>query len=280
MLVFVVEDARSGATYLTKLLNVHPDIKIIGESNFVVTLLRQYPKGQKIQTADFSAVLNELFAEEKFKAYQLGQADLQEYIQPKLPLTIEDLIVQIIIFLSGDSKQEKKIYGVKKGSYIHNLDLIFSRLPESRFIHIVRDARAVFNSKRQNIYTEKGEYFERNPVRGAMRWNRIIKSFNQFSKKHGDRSIEIKYEDLIRKPDETLLGIQRFLGIPERAGLHKKINESSFEVHKRYAHLHKNVGKSVDRSRIEAWKEELPGWAAWTIKMIAWRNLSLKKYIN
>jgi len=52
----------------------------------------------------------------------------------------------------------------------------------------------------------------------------------------------------------------------------------TFQVHERYSHLHPNVGKPPQYSRINAWREELSPDEVRTFERIAGRVLEKKGY--
>ncbi|MFN8623942.1 MAG: sulfotransferase [Chloroflexota bacterium] len=106
---------------------------------------------------------------------------------------------------------------------IRHLDWIMARWPEARIIHVLRDGRDVVCSMR--------EHPDRRWVDGA--WVKVpnTKSIEEHAKRwvadtatgmrwRGDpRYLEVRYEDLVRTPEETLARVLGFLGEPYEAGL-------------------------------------------------------------
>ena len=85
--------------------------------------------------------------------------------------------------------------------------LISSALPEARFIHLIRDGRDVALSRRR-----RGMGADLELGRGARRWrNRVIAGRRQGDHLGDRRYLELRYEDLLRDPEDSLRRICGFL---------------------------------------------------------------------
>lgn len=111
-----------------------------------------------------------------------------------------------------------------------------SIFPKARFVHVVRDGRAVTQSLMrvpfwrlrdrmntpawQNGLTEKDladwERFERSPLAlAAVQWRRVVESTrDEAASLAPDRYAEINYERFVAAPQAVLRGISEFCGLP------------------------------------------------------------------
>jgi hypothetical protein len=93
-------------------------------------------------------------------------------------------------------------------------DPIDAAFPEARFIHVVREPAAVFAS-RKRIETD---VFRKPPraVRHAVRIRRSFgKALTNRARFGHDRSLVVRYEDLVADADGTMESVRSFLGIRE-----------------------------------------------------------------
>jgi hypothetical protein len=259
-LFFIVYKARSGSTYLADILARHPDIGIAPESNFVLALWNWSGGGSKVVVtrAQLTEVLNLVYSESKFRTWGIDKATLFDELLTCLPLSVGDLARQIISIYCRQRYPGSRIYGLKKGAYIRHIPSLLKLFLDAKLIHIIRDGRAVFASSKKATHSETGLPFETNPSLSALHWKHTVSIFDQYREK--EFALEVKYEELLREPEKTLGEILSFLRVynkdfPVRALLEP--HHESLLVHERYAHLHPNVGKLPQLSRISTWQQEL-----------------------
>lgn len=252
--LFVVGDARSGTTYLSNLLTQHKDIGMAPESNCIVNLLRAYGSQIISKPTTLGQAFDLAKGDAKFRDWQIQPEEILPILQTCLPMTIAEFVRTILIFYCEREFPGCIVWGIKKG-YIPFLWELIEHFPQAKFIHIVRDGRAVFSSQKKAIHTETGQSFEKNPVRAAGRWIRLIQTFRNFSQKQPANCLEISYERLVTDPLTGLSSIFHFLEVPEVKIDFQELTSSW--IPERYRYLHPNVGKSPQKVQIDAWKEEL-----------------------
>ena len=257
---FIVYKARSGSTFLADVLARHPQVGIAPESNFI-------PLALKWARHDYRTIVNEdligdlldnLYAESKFASWDLTRSHLVNYLTSVLPARIPEVLTAILKFYCTTKYPGSSIFGMKKGGwYTENTPLLRKLLPQSKFIHIIRDGRAVFSSSKRAIHSYKGISFEVEAAASALRWTRMVKTFDRM--RSDCNALEIQYEELITRTEETLKRILTFLEARHDANTIEELlepHQSTF-VDERNAHLHPNVGTKPKHSRVDAWKEEL-----------------------
>jgi hypothetical protein len=129
-------------------------------------------------------------------------------------------------------------------SYYHELKLFY---PKAKFIHIVRDGRAVYNSFKTLTWGPK------DPIRAADWWLRKI-GLGMAPLAIGDNIYTISYEDLVMAPEETMSNLCNWLGI---AFDEMMLEGTSGFLPKYTKTQHKLVGQGVSISRMDSWKKGL-----------------------
>ena len=116
------------------------------------------------------------------------------------------------------------------------ISLINKAFPNSKFVHIIRDGRAVVNSMIQRSKENPSGYFgiplkpsekkEMNQIeKHALQWTQVIEEIRNASKNlMKNQYFEIKYEDLVRNTEECLNQITSFCELPSFNFVFRKDN--------------------------------------------------------
>ncbi len=254
--LFVVGDARSGTTFLASLLTNHPDIALGPESNFVVSLLSRAESWPVTSDEALERALDLLYGDFKFaRDWDVDREALRKCLCASLPLAFADFVREVLAAQFALTRPEARILGLKKGGlYVACASALARQIPGLRMLHIVRDGRAVFNSKLAALHSSRRKPFETNAVSSAKRWSTIVKSFDHFAMRHPTQAFEVAYEALVRNPQAELARIFAWLGV--EAAKIDTARQVEY-VPDRLQHLHRNIGKPPLPDRIEAWREEL-----------------------
>jgi hypothetical protein len=187
--VFVACCERSGSTLLRHMLNHHPDIAWSGGFTFSVDLVGD--DGSYPALADYYRFLetNRVFHSAALSIDRnLGYADL-----------IRDFLRQL------RERAGKRIAGGNVYRHFHRLLFLF---PECRFLHLVRDGRDVSRSW-------VGTGWAGNVWCAAARWREAEQCWERLRQRlDAGRCHEVRYEELVARPEQTLRGICEFIGVP------------------------------------------------------------------
>ena len=94
--------------------------------------------------------------------------------------------------------------------YIREID---RQIPGGLFIHIIRDGRDVALSYSNLGWSRPLPWDKQSPVLAAgMYWKWLVNRARRDSRVLGDRYLEIRFEDLVAKPRETLSEVAAFIG--------------------------------------------------------------------
>jgi hypothetical protein len=113
-------------------------------------------------------------------------------------------------------------WGWKNPRSLWLIPFLVRRFPELKFVHMIRDARDMMLSEniyflRQNGHWLLGADWWRNPEAAQLElWRISNKRALEFAEQYlKDRYHMVRYEDLCRKPAETVSALMTFLGKPK-----------------------------------------------------------------
>ncbi len=237
--IFIVGCARSGTTLLRTMLNNHPAVAIPVESLFMIDYLR--------------AANNRPI--ERFQKLVLQESEFQEW---QIDITLQDLVPQrtvanLLTYLHEQyaHKNGKHIWGQKTPRFIRYGDLLKNTYPAARFIHLIRDPRAVAASLTRSNVHHSNTYF------GAQRWLRDVQAGYDLKQRYPNSVLEIKYEDLVKTPRTALRVVCDFLGLIYDDAMLTYHETSGQDYGKYHASIHQNLNRPPQPDRIEAWRQHL-----------------------
>jgi len=231
--------ARSGTTLIRVMLDSHKNIYCGPETGLLYTKTLNPTKIKKISNQ------LEIPYKELVTMKQNSLSNIQ-FIE--------------MIFTELQKQAGKKRWGEKSPMNVLAIDRIFKYFPKAQFIHMIRDGRDTSCSLRHfpKHKVVDGEIIEldtNNPLKECIeRW---VHDVQEGMKWRGDpRYYEIKYEDLIRNPEETIRHTLSFLKEPwdENILNYYKIKSPTRKKEK----MPKNIKarKPIDKSSYERWKNE------------------------
>jgi len=260
---FVVGLTRSGTTLLRMMLDAHRELAIPPETHFVPDVI----KAVRSQ-AGTGAVLEAFTSNRTWNDFGIGADELRERIEAAGPA--DAAAVLRAFFGAYAERQGKPRWGDKTPAYMLSVQRIGRTLPESRFIHLVRDGRDVALSQSARALNEQPP-----PAEQAARWvKRIRKSREQAATLKGPRYVEARYEDLVRDPEATLRRICEFIELDwdegmlsyhERAA--ERLTEMAGELRAEGGHSTQAAGYRIDNhapttrppdpSKLDKWRTQM-----------------------
>jgi hypothetical protein len=205
--LFLLGMPRSGTKLLRDLLNRHQDVAIFPhESHFFVPLRDKLGKYGDVTNWDSFSVLYADFKDATFfrRMRVRGQEiSADSWFRELQGPEFGDLLQALFVCYS--KLTGCRIVGDKTPSYITQLSLLGSACPTARFIHIIRDPRDYALSMRKA--------WHKDVPRATQRWKQSIRKCQSDAAKLGLTYIEVRYEDLISAPNDTLSRICDFVGI-------------------------------------------------------------------
>jgi hypothetical protein len=260
---FVTGLGKSGTSWLMRTLDGHPEILCKGEGRFFAADWRRAnfdPEGtQALASSLYYALLDSeylrLWVERSVWA---REGDTDRHLDNLTRLATEHFL------LARLRETNKKLVGDKSpllgANFIEEVSRIY---PEARVIHIIRDGRDQAVSMLHHVWNrstdrggvqtlmpgefERREAYRKDPqellltgegmfteerLRGAARsWNaRVGKTVEDGPALLGSNYTEVRYEDLLERPNEEVGRLARFLGADARQkAVRQAVGSASFE---------------------------------------------------
>jgi hypothetical protein len=228
--LFVIGFPRSGTKLLLQLLRTHPEISGAGvEVNLAHQLSATTTDEQFREMLESSTLWVNIG--------KATQTRINTYLQENTIQSADSLENFYTGFVRAcdEGKPESHYVVDKSPRYIIHGAHLLKNYPNARFIHIVRDVRAVAKSH--------NKVWGKNIYRVADQWNKSVTSFFKSSQSES-RVLELRYEDLVDNPESNLDAIATFLGLSNAFDFK---NVSSNEVHGKA--VTKGVVKNADKDK-------------------------------
>lgn len=243
--IFIAGCDRSGTTLLGALLGASPEIVCLPESHFIGENATGRPFGPEQRLA----LLRRFGDHYRYAAWR--QAGCPEPDRARVGgATYADLVSAVVgLYASAIGKPGIRRFVDHSPPNVLWIRALAEGFPDARFVHIVRDGRAVAASLMPldwgpNDILEAADHWALRVGAGlaAERWL------------GPERFMTLHFEDLLADPDRTLAAVNRFLGCKiEAAGY----SPESFRVPAYSQGIHRLVGQPLDASRIDSWAGSL-----------------------
>jgi hypothetical protein len=239
--VFLLGTGRCGSSLVHEVLARHPDIGFLSN---VDDRIGSSPIS-RWNSVIYRRVPPALTRKGRIRfAPSEGYRALDREVSPAISAPVRDLLANDATpWLAGRFRGFFQERGRQQGApvFMHKFTgwprarFIRAALPEARFVHIVRDGRAVANSLVQmpwwrgylgpdrwgwgplpEAYEKAWEASARSfPVLAALEWRLLIEAFEETQAEiSGDRWLQIRYEDFLTDPRASVDALLGFAGLP------------------------------------------------------------------
>lgn len=236
---FIVGCGRSGTTLLRSMLNQHSRLAIPFESLFMIDYLRAQ---ERVSVETLKSVL--------LKDYEFANWNLQvERHQLAGIETATELMDRIHeLFLS---KTGKKRWGQKTPRFIRYWRILKRHYPESKFLVMLRDPRAVASS------LIRSPLHRSNILYAARRWRMDVEAGIELKGSLPEDVLEVRYEELVTEPEGVLRAICRFLGEEYEDGMLRYHLSGTAKYNRFVSSIHGNLNRPPTPDRLKAWRAHL-----------------------
>lgn len=231
------------------MLDAHSDMAIPYETHFIPQAARACDRAANPYTA-FHRVAT---GYRTWADHQVNEDELRERIASIEPFDLGEALR--VFYKMYAERFGKARWGDKTPQYLRHLNLIRDLLPESRFVHVMRDGRDVALST-SNLWFGPDSVEE-----NAKWWKTWIEDARQQAQ-HLELYKEIRYEDLVTDPEAVLKDVCTFLELPYEAKMldyHRtadsRMRELDWDVP---ASKNKPLVRGVDRTGIHSLTSEPP----------------------
>lgn len=232
---------------LGSMLGSHSELVSLPEAQFIIDVYLNGLRNDYLNSP--KKILKEIERHPRFQLLDIKLPELSKIISPDI-LYYPDLINLVKEAYSNKVNKEKALYWVEHSpNNIKNTKVLLDIFPSAKFIHIIRDGRAVASSL---LSVSWGH----NAIdRIANLWMGYI-AHGLAAENHLDREqiFRVTYEDLVRNSEKTLKKLCVFLGINFESQM---IMGRDLKLPNYYHKDEKLVGQAPNEDRISAWRETL-----------------------
>jgi Sulfotransferase family len=261
--VFMLGCDRSGTTLLRTLLNRHPQVLITYEAPAPIVLRDAFATGG----GEAAIAALRTFPQHSEVDWEQVTLWLSEVEAPALA----DVIA--LVYRTHLEKTGKSIWGDKTPAYTGFVDDLSEMFPNSVFIHVVRDPRAVAYSW---MPTDWGP---NTPFHAGREWDkRVSEATRALSKLPSSRAFTVRYEDLLSQPETVLCEACQVIGVQFTAELLDYGRDETATLPGEYFQLlHARSQRAIDPTRIERWRE-MPASSMTHIEASTWDLMQEFRY--
>ena len=207
--LFVVGMPRSGTKLLRALIHQHPQVSILKyETNFLPYWVQNWQRfGDLSDRENFRRFYDEMCALAYFLLTKQddGLIGMETWYDMCDDFSIQGVFDALARHDTGIRHETNHIWGDKSVNYCFHLEDILRHFPDTRIVHIVRDVRdhclSVRKAWAKNIY------------RSAQRWTDNVAAALTTAKRHPERVLTVRFEDLLNDTAHELERVCSFLDI-------------------------------------------------------------------
>jgi len=252
---FVVSSGRTGTTLLASVLDRHSDLMVPPEQFVLHNAIIKFRLLNYLEWLDLVSIIVGEFARAKASMnWNLQVNDLIEELAglPKGQRSLVKILDMIFRSYGEQHGQSFKIWGDKSPLSTDYMKLIYPVFPKAKYLGLVRDGRDVIAS-----------IYKKNPdadvAYATRKWNHAIAMQDYLRKRMGpEQFLQLRYEDLVREPEDTLEKACAFLGVPFQDEILKTQDDYLDKLGAvGDTEAFRNVANPINPNSIGKWKEGL-----------------------
>ncbi|MEL7222152.1 MAG: sulfotransferase [Bacteroidota bacterium] len=251
--------ARSGTTLLQQLLDKHSAIAVCPESNVFTSLYRTSFKGEFPSAWHY----------QQFMSYLKGW--LKNFDDPALQVVSQQLeknsdfngmarelfqeLIQAYL-----KKKKKRVFGEKTPQNLHHLSLIRRVCPQIKLVVLVRHPYDIVCSIAKLLADHSGRKNGMITTAILLQASMFVKwgLEDLFSKKRdNERSIIVKYEDILKDSKTELTRVCHFLDLSFESAMLQFQTDALLRDSERMQYLHPNLSRQIDATNTNKYQKIL-----------------------
>lgn len=274
--IFVVGSGRSGTTLMRHILSGHEDVSICGETRYLRTghLTRRGFRDRFARVGNLAtdegarSVVDHIYEDIEGKNWWRWiqrNVPREQFLRGLLASDRTDrALFDLVMTLSA---QGKPIRGEKTPAHVYCVPTLLEWFPEAKTVHMLRDPRAVFVSRRRKLAAGQWHLHPFSSVRrrepilslhlslmAITSWRDIARLHQGYRQTYPENYRLVRFEDLVSDPRAQVMGLCDFLELKfSDKMLDQRVYISSFA----------EAGTRVDGfnpATIERWRTHLHPW--------------------
>ncbi|MBN1483081.1 MAG: sulfotransferase [Chloroflexia bacterium] len=250
--LFIISSGRAGTTLLRSMLVASSQVAIPPEAHVFRLAIRRFQSLQGLGWKDLSRLVVALFeSHHLFHLWETNLAPVYQQVEelPEKERSLARIIDEIFSRYIQERFPEALLWGDQSPINTLYLAWIYRTFPQGKYIHLLRDGRDVVSS----MLGTKRTTLER----ATNRWIITVEQSLQLQQQiETSQFLEVRYEDLVTYPAETLQKICHLLGITYNEQMLEYWKQPTTLEHKHFD-FHRNLDQPVFTSSIGKWKQRL-----------------------
>ena len=269
--VFIVGCPRSGTTLLQRMLDAHPAVAVAPETFFIRRFWKRRAEyGDLQRDAAFERLLRDITAMPEFGEMGL---DADAFTAAAQDAERSYATLFRLLLRQFTDQRTAQVVGEKTPNHVLYLPTLHDFFPDARFIHLVRDPRAVVNSW-QSVPWSSGRAW-----RDAEIWIEYVAAGRAAAPLIGEALQVIHFEELVRVPEQTLRRVCAHLALdydPAMLAFHERTPQT---VNVEREPWKANTTQPIDPSVAEQWRSSLTPRQVAEIEAVAAEEMSRWGYV-
>jgi hypothetical protein len=260
----IVGCPRSGTSLLAVMLDSHPALAVPPETSFLGQVACLYGSSANVRRNFFDAVTADRIGLSNWSDFGLDKDALWGRLEAIEPFTVSSGLRSFYAMYA--QRESKPRCGEKTPGYVFLMPELAALLPETHFIHVIRDPgdtalswRKTWFAPSQNLKVLGEEW--RKHVEAGRRASTLL-----------PRYIEVRFEDLVLRSEETLKRVCEFIGLAWNAAMLDYRQRGAVRLERlqgrqhargpmiereQRVSIHANLTRAPDVDRLAVWRREM-----------------------
>jgi hypothetical protein len=247
-LFFIVGCPRSGTTLVQRLLSTHPESTVLPETFFVRQLMPNHRALEEpLLQNEYNTLVQAVLQSKAWSVQDLSEKTLHREVrrQPQTGAGVLRAWMHATAQAHG-----VPVVGEKTPDHALQVTSLHAAFPEARFVHVVRDPRAVVNSWR-TVPWSSGYVW-----RDADLWRERVQSVRQAAALAPVHTV--RFEQLVQAPAATMQHVAAFLGLsPGHTWTRDDVDAEQVAVDTEAEPWKQNALAPIDPAVAERWRKTL-----------------------
>lgn len=266
---FIVGCPRSGTTLMQRLLSTHSESTVLPETFFVRRLMPDpHTLLDPLLQSKHNALVQAVLQSEAWSVQGLSEEALHRNVerQPQTGAGVLRAWMQATAQAHG-----AQVVGEKTPDHALCVPELHAALPEVRFVHVVRDPRAVVNSWR-TVPWSSGYVW-----RDADLWRERVKAVRQAPASAPVHTVQ--FEELVQSPERVMRRVAAFLGLAPGHRWQQSASPEQVAVDPEAEPWKQNALAPIDPAVAKRWRSALPSGDQAMVEYVAGREMQRWGYM-